>query len=82
MACDSVDRDPPNMTKTASFAVVHFAVAFSVGFVLTGDVLVGGLIALVEPFVNTIAYHLHERFWVHRKTLRAPAIRGSIEQVA
>lgn len=54
------------MTKTFSFAVVHFVVAFSVGYLMTGDVLVGGAIALVEPAVNTLAYHFHERFWDRR----------------
>jgi uncharacterized membrane protein len=51
------------MTKTASFAVVHFTVAFTVGYALTGSVLVGGAIALVEPAVNTVAYFIHEKVW-------------------
>ena len=51
------------MTKTMSFAVVHFAVAFTVGYLMTGSVLVGGAIALVEPAINTVAYHLHEKAW-------------------
>jgi len=51
------------MSKTISFAVVHFSVAFSIGYVMTGSILVGGAIALVEPFVNTIAYHIHEKVW-------------------
>ena len=51
------------MTKTISFAAVHFTVAFSVGYLMTGSVLVGGAIALVEPAINTVAYHFHERFW-------------------
>ncbi|WP_455198980.1 DUF2061 domain-containing protein [Kaarinaea lacus] len=51
------------MTKTMSFAAVHFTVAFSVGYLMTGSVLVGGAIALVEPAVNTIAYHFHEQVW-------------------
>jgi uncharacterized membrane protein len=46
-----------------SFAAVHFTVAFSVGYLLTGSVLVGGAIALVEPAVNTVAYHFHEQVW-------------------
>jgi len=49
------------MTKTISFAVVHFAVAFSVAYLLTGSVAVGGLVALVEPLCNTVAYHFHEK---------------------
>ncbi|MGD8937194.1 MAG: DUF2061 domain-containing protein, partial [Thiogranum sp.] len=44
------------MHKTMSFAVVHFTVAFTVGYLMTGSVLVGGAIALVEPAVNTVAY--------------------------
>ena len=51
------------MTKTFSFAVVHVAVAFSVGYLLSGSVLVGGAIALVEPAVNTVAYFFHEKVW-------------------
>ncbi len=51
------------MTKTITFAIVHFAVAFSVGYVMTGSALVGGAIALIEPSINTLAYHLHERVW-------------------
>ena len=51
------------MTRTMSFAVVHFTVAFGVGYLMTGSVLVGGAIALVEPAINTIAYHFHEKVW-------------------
>ena len=51
------------MYKTLTFAIVHFSVAFSVAYLISGSVLVGGAIALVEPVVNTIAYHFHERAW-------------------
>lgn len=51
------------LKKTMSFAVVHFGVAFSVATVLTGSPLIGGLIALVEPAINTVAYFLHEQAW-------------------
>ena len=51
------------MRKTMSFALVHFTVAFSLGYLLTGSLLMGGVLALVEPAVNTLAYHLHERIW-------------------
>ena len=43
------------MNKTVTFAIVHFAVAFTVGYAMTGSVLVGGAIALVEPAINTVA---------------------------
>lgn len=51
------------MTKTLSFACIHFSVAFSVGYLMTGSVLVGGAIALIEPAVNTVAYYFHELLW-------------------
>jgi len=51
------------MTKTMSFAAVHFTVAFTGGYLMSGSLLVGGAIALVEPAVNTVAYHFHEQVW-------------------
>ncbi|HEY5604497.1 MAG TPA: DUF2061 domain-containing protein [Gammaproteobacteria bacterium] len=58
------------MSKTISFAVVHFTVAFTVGYAMTGSVMIGGAIALVEPMVNTVAYHVHELIWKHREKSR------------
>jgi uncharacterized membrane protein len=46
-----------------SFAAVHFTVAFTVGYLVSGSLLVGGAIALVEPAVNTVAYYFHEQVW-------------------
>lgn len=51
------------MTKTISFAAVHFSVAFTVAYLMTGSVLVGGALALVEPAINTVAFHVHEQAW-------------------
>ncbi len=68
------------MLKTASFAVVHFTVAFTVGYVLTGSVLVGSAIALVEPAINTVAYFFHEKVWERigrRQSGAAPAAQAA-----
>lgn len=51
------------MAKTATFAAVHFTVAFSVGYALTGSVVIGGTMALVEPAINTVAFYFHELSW-------------------
>lgn len=51
------------MAKTLSFAALHFTVAFSVAYILTGDLLIGGAMALVEPAINTVAYYFHELAW-------------------
>ncbi|BFT30597.1 DUF2061 domain-containing protein [Alteromonas sp. D210916BOD_24] len=51
------------MKKTISFAVMHFCVAFTVAYLLTGSIVVGGAVALVEPAINTVAFYFHERVW-------------------
>jgi uncharacterized membrane protein len=51
------------MTKTLTFAVMHFTVAFSVAYLISGSFLVGGLVAIIEPAINTVAYYFHEKFW-------------------
>ncbi|WP_417605330.1 DUF2061 domain-containing protein [Oceanimonas baumannii] len=58
------------MNKTLTFALVHFTVAFSVAWLLSGSLLVGGLIALVEPLINTVAYFFHEKAWQHLDKVR------------
>ena len=51
------------MKKTISFASVHFCVAFTVTYILTRSLIAGGIVALIEPAINTIAFHIHERTW-------------------
>lgn len=51
------------MKKTFTFAIVHFFVAFSVTWLITGSFVLGGLVALIEPAVNTVAYFFHEKAW-------------------
>lgn len=51
------------MKKTISFAAIHFTVAFSVAYILTGDIILGSLIAMIEPMVNTVAFYFHEKVW-------------------
>ena len=56
------------MLKTLTFTVMHFIIAFSVAYALTGSIAVGGLVAAVEPLAGVIfayldlfhsMYHLH-----------------------
>ncbi len=65
------------MIKTISFGIVHFTVAFGVVFALTGSFVIGGLVALIEPLVNTVAYHYHEKAWTwFRRRSRRPEDSG------
>ena len=66
--------------KTLTFACIHVSVAFLVGYLITGSAVVGGVMALVEPMCNTVAYHFHEKAWA-RVARRRPAGRGRMVRV-
>lgn len=65
-----------SLTKTATFAGVHFGVAFAIAYLLTGSASIAGAIALVEPLANTVAYFFHERAW-SRIGLSPPAVSSA-----
>ncbi|MCL1143790.1 DUF2061 domain-containing protein [Shewanella gaetbuli] len=64
------------MKKTASFAILHFSVAFTITYLLTGSLVIGGAVALVEPMVNTVVFYFHEKVWkrIEAKNLAANAV--------
>jgi hypothetical protein len=51
------------MIKTITFAILHFSVAFSVAYILTGSIGVSSAVALAEPIVNTVVFYFHEKAW-------------------
>ncbi len=54
--------------KTTSYGVMHFCVAVTVAYAVTQSWAAAIGIGVLEPFIQTIAYALHERAWA-----RAPA---------
>ena len=51
------------MTKTITFTLMHFCIAFSVTYALTGSLAVGGLVAAIEPLCNSVGFYFHEKIW-------------------
>lgn len=49
--------------KTMTYIGMRFTIAFRVAWLLTGDVLVGGLVATVEPAINSVGDVIHEKLW-------------------
>ena len=66
------------MIKTITFAVIHFSIAALLAFALTGDFLLGSLIAMIEPAINTVAFYFHEKAWLHIPFLKQ---RGSMTKI-
>lgn len=52
-----------DLLKTASFALLHFAVGFGVTYALTGSAAIATGVALLEPLANTVVFYFHERAW-------------------
>jgi uncharacterized membrane protein len=64
------------MLKTITFTSMHIAIAFTVVYLMTGSVVVGGAVALVEPLCNSVGYFFHEQVWERIKN-RTHAVAGS-----
>ena len=52
-----------DLIKTGTFAALHFAVGFTVTYLLTGSIMIATGVALIEPAVNTVVFFFHERAW-------------------
>lgn len=66
------------MAKTSTFAITHFSVAFAVTYVITGDLMLGGLVALIEPAINTTAYYFHEKYWSRHLESREQKLKPAL----
>jgi uncharacterized membrane protein len=51
-----------SVAKTAAFAVIHLAIAVLLGWAFTGGFVLGGLLAFIEPTVNTVVAHHLEKY--------------------
>lgn len=58
-------RHEASLKKTLSFAVIHLAIAVTLGWLFTGAFILGSLLALVEPTANTFVSHGLE-LWAQR----------------
>ena len=70
-----------SLAKTASFAVLHFAVAFTIAYLLTGSIGIASALALIEPLANTVAYFFHERAWSRVRWDAAGRLRPDVASV-
>ncbi|ABO25681.1 DUF2061 domain-containing protein [Shewanella loihica] len=62
------------MAKTLTFAVLHFGVAFGITYLLTGSIVIGGAVALIEPAINTVVFYFHDKVWQHIEKRSQPLL--------
>ena len=49
--------------KTMTYCAMHFVVAVSVAYALTGDLRAALAIGIIEPLVQTVFFTIHDRLW-------------------
>lgn len=59
-------RSGPGWAKTLSFTAIHLVIAVTLGWCFTGSFVLAGLLALIEPAVNTLAHHRLDHWWAAR----------------
>lgn len=68
-------RFDSDVSKTLSFAGIHLAIAVTLGWLFTGAFILGGLLAFIEPTVNTFAAHGLEKV-TRARGLKKSALLG------
>jgi uncharacterized membrane protein len=63
--------------KTATYAIMHLVVAILVAYALTLDWRKALAIGIVEPFVQTFAFTLHDRYWRGRERSASGYFEGA-----
>lgn len=66
---------PRAIAKTATYGTMHFTVAVIVAFAVTRSWVTALSVGVLEPFVQTFFYNIHERLWARATGDKAPAPR-------
>ena len=59
--------------KAGTYCAMHFVVAITVAYALTGSWKAALAIGVVEPFVQTFAFTIHDRLWARAEARRPQA---------
>lgn len=67
-----------SLQKTLAFAGIHLLNAAAVGWLLTGSFVLAGLLALIEPALNSLAHYRLERLWSRPRWRRCGAVARTL----
>lgn len=70
------------LIKTASYYVMHIAVAAGVAYAVTGNLLEALTLSLLEPTVQMVFFYLHEKLWERKaRRQRSAAAAAAVHKV-
>jgi len=70
---NGVRHMPRAIAKTATYGAMHFTIAVIVAFLVTRSWVAALSVGVLEPFVQTFFYNIHEHLWSRSNGERAPA---------
>jgi uncharacterized membrane protein len=65
-----------DLIKTFTYLAVHLTVAFTIGYIITGSIEIAGMITLIEPCANAVAFFFHEKIWKRIQARRDDVVIG------
>ncbi len=71
-----------SLLKAITYRVTGTITTALIVFAVTGEILIAFTVGIIEPFIKTIIYYLHERAWqlVPRGTIRQISTRRQINR--
>ena len=58
-----MDTAKRSLLKTITWRITGSGATFGIGYLISGNFVVAGSIAIVQLLTNTILYFIHERIW-------------------
>jgi uncharacterized membrane protein len=58
-----MDKSSRSLVKTITWRVTGSSATFLVAWLISGNLLIAGPIAIAQLIMNTVLYYIHERIW-------------------
>ena len=58
-----IDSNRRSLAKTLTWRITGSASTFTIAYLVTDSFGISSLVAVIQMFVNTVLYWLHERAW-------------------
>jgi uncharacterized membrane protein len=58
-----MDSTKRSVVKTISWRITGSLATFIISYIVLGNIIVSGTIALIQVTFNTLLYFIHERIW-------------------
>ena len=58
-----MDTAKRSLVKTVSWRITGSGATFGISYMISGNIVVAGSIAIIQLVSNTILYFIHERVW-------------------